>query len=118
MYSIGVAIARLLEGDVGGRADLLAEGWGAGKNAPMIAIIDGREIDGGQKAQMGAYAKVVEWAAKDENVANAQIVQMAKKGDGAVVMVTHNFDAALSTDRVITLTEGRLGSDELTEASR
>lgn len=69
-------------------ADLLAEGWGAGKNAPMIAIIDGREIDGGQKAQMGAYAKVVEWAAKDENVANAQIVQMAKKGDGAVVMVT------------------------------
>ncbi len=36
----------------------------------------------------------------------------------AVVMVTHNFDAALSTDRVITLTDGRLGSDELTEASR
>jgi len=27
------------------------------------------------------------------------------------VMVTHNLDAALSTDRVITLTDGRVGAD-------
>src|SRR6201993_1093048 len=30
-----------------------------------------------------------------------------------VVMVTHNLDAAAATDRVITLQDGRLGSDEL-----
>jgi len=30
-----------------------------------------------------------------------------------VVMVTHNSDAAASTDRVITLQDGRVGSDEL-----
>jgi putative ABC transport system ATP-binding protein len=29
------------------------------------------------------------------------------------VMVTHNLDAAAATDRVITLQDGRLGSDEL-----
>jgi putative ABC transport system ATP-binding protein len=28
-------------------------------------------------------------------------------------MVTHNLDAAQSTDRVITLTDGRIGSDVL-----
>jgi putative ABC transport system ATP-binding protein len=33
-----------------------------------------------------------------------------------VVMVTHNLDAAAATDRVITLQDGRLGSDELTGA--
>lgn len=31
-----------------------------------------------------------------------------------VVMVTHNSDAAAATDRVITLQDGRLGSDEMT----
>jgi putative ABC transport system ATP-binding protein len=31
-----------------------------------------------------------------------------------VVMVTHNSNAAAATDRVITLQDGRLGSDELT----
>ncbi|HEY2450985.1 MAG TPA: ATP-binding cassette domain-containing protein, partial [Mycobacterium sp.] len=30
-----------------------------------------------------------------------------------VVMVTHNADAAAATDRVITLQDGRIGSDEL-----
>ena len=41
------------------------------------------------------------------------------KGSGrAVVMVTHNQDAAASTDRVVTLQDGRLRSDELTGAAR
>jgi putative ABC transport system ATP-binding protein len=30
-----------------------------------------------------------------------------------VVMVTHNSDAAATTDRIITLQDGRLGSDEM-----
>lgn len=41
------------------------------------------------------------------------------KGSGrAVVMVTHNQDAAASTDRVVTLQDGRLRSDEFTGAAR
>jgi putative ABC transport system ATP-binding protein len=34
-----------------------------------------------------------------------------------VVMVTHNSDAAAATDRVITLQDGRLGSDEMSVVS-
>jgi putative ABC transport system ATP-binding protein len=39
---------------------------------------------------------------------------IAHQDDRSVVMVTHNLDAASATDRVITLTDGRIGSDELT----
>jgi putative ABC transport system ATP-binding protein len=39
---------------------------------------------------------------------------IAHQADRCVVMVTHNLDAASLTDRVITLTDGRIGSDELT----
>jgi putative ABC transport system ATP-binding protein len=41
----------------------------------------------------------------------ALLTDIAHKHDRAVVMVTHNLDAASSTDRVITLTDGRIGSD-------
>ena len=39
---------------------------------------------------------------------------IAHQDDRSVVMVTHNLEAASLTDRVITLTDGRIGSDELT----
>jgi putative ABC transport system ATP-binding protein len=38
---------------------------------------------------------------------------IARQQGRSVVMVTHNLDAASSTDRVITLTDGRIGSDVL-----
>jgi putative ABC transport system ATP-binding protein len=43
----------------------------------------------------------------------ALLTDVAHEDGRTVVMVTHNLDAALSTDRVITLTDGRIGSDVL-----
>jgi putative ABC transport system ATP-binding protein len=43
----------------------------------------------------------------------ALLTDIAHQDDRSVVMVTHNLDAASSTDRVITLTDGRIGSDVL-----
>ncbi|MCV6975482.1 ABC transporter ATP-binding protein [Mycobacterium bourgelatii] len=45
----------------------------------------------------------------------ALLAEMAHDDDRGrlVVMVTHNADAAAATDRVITLQDGRVGSDEL-----
>jgi putative ABC transport system ATP-binding protein len=44
----------------------------------------------------------------------ALLTDIAHQDDRSVVMVTHNLDAAQATDRVITLTDGRIGSDVLT----
>jgi putative ABC transport system ATP-binding protein len=41
----------------------------------------------------------------------ALLTDIAHQDGRGVVMVTHNLDAALSTDRMITLTDGRIGSD-------
>lgn len=107
-------------------ADLLAEGFGPGKNAPMIAVLDGRDIKASgsgaaaQKElagkQMQAYGKVVQWASKEDDVANAQIVQMSKKGDGAVVMITPKTGPAdKKTDDL--LTHLRDGQADIEKAS-
>ena len=41
----------------------------------------------------------------------ALLADIAHQHGHSVVMVTHNLDAASATDRVITLTDGRVGSD-------
>jgi putative ABC transport system ATP-binding protein len=43
----------------------------------------------------------------------ALLTDIAHQDGRSVVMVTHNLEAASSTDRVITLTDGRIGSDML-----
>jgi len=43
----------------------------------------------------------------------ALLTDIAHQDDRSVVMVTHNLGAASSTDRVITLTDGHIGSDVL-----
>jgi putative ABC transport system ATP-binding protein len=46
------------------------------------------------------------------------LTDVAHQAGRSVVMVTHNLDAAASTDRVITLRDGRIGSDVLVGGSR
>lgn len=46
------------------------------------------------------------------------LTDIAHQDGRSVVMVTHNLEAASSTDRVITLTDGRIGSDVLVGQSR
>ena len=46
------------------------------------------------------------------------LTDIAHQDGRSVVMVTHNLEAASSTGRVITLTDGRIGSDVLVGQSR
>ena len=48
----------------------------------------------------------------------ALLTDIAHQDGRSVVMVTHNLEAASSTDRMITLTDGRIGSDVLVGASQ
>ena len=68
-------------------SDLMTEAFGEGREAPLMMVLDGREIDDA-KARPAAYGKVVEWASKQGDVANAQIIGMNKDGTGAQVLIT------------------------------
>jgi putative ABC transport system ATP-binding protein len=85
-----------------------------------------RQLSGGE-LQRVAIARALVHAPKlilaDEPTGNldtktgaaimALLNDVAHQQGRSVVMVTHNLEAASSTDRVITLTDGRIGSDVL-----
>lgn len=68
-------------------ADMLNEGFGPGKNAPMVAVIDSRSVPD-QQRRAAALADAQRWAASDHGVANAQVVQATKDASGAVMLIT------------------------------
>ncbi|WP_018155037.1 MMPL family transporter [Demetria terragena] len=68
-------------------ADLMSEGFGPGRGAPMVAVVDSRDLNNSTR-QQAATGEVVKWASSDPGVANAQVVQSNSSGDGAVVLIT------------------------------
>ena len=69
-------------------ADLITEGFGAGRQAPFAVVVDAREAAADPQAGQQAFGQVVQWAAGQEGVANAQVAQVNEAGDGAIVLVT------------------------------
>ncbi|MDE9366726.1 MMPL family transporter [Luteipulveratus sp. YIM 133132] len=68
-------------------SDLITDAFGAGREAPLLMVVDGRGIEDA-KARPAAYGQVVQWAAKQGDVANAQIIGMNQQGTGAQVLIT------------------------------
>jgi RND superfamily putative drug exporter len=68
-------------------SDLIADGFGPGRESPMLLVVDGREIADEQE-RPAAYGEVVAWAAGQDNVRNAQLAGMNEGGTGAQVLVT------------------------------
>lgn len=68
-------------------SDLIAEGFGKGREAPLMVVVDGRDIADPQQRQ-AAYAEVSAWMGEQDDVANAQIVSMNKDATGAQILVT------------------------------
>lgn len=73
-------------------ADLIGEAFGAGTQARMLIVVDGRGI-ADPAARPAAYGQVVAWAAGQRDVANAQIVAMNEDGSGAQIMLTPRSSA-------------------------
>ncbi len=67
-------------------SDLVADAFGAGRESPMLVVVDARDVSARQR--QSAYGQVVGWAAQQEGVANAQIVMTNREGTGAQVLVT------------------------------
>ena len=84
-------------------ADILAEGFGPGKNAPMIAVMDARQVPGDAQAKAAAFQKYAADVSKDAGVASAFVATTNKTGDGAVVMITPKTGPAdKATDDLLT----------------
>jgi uncharacterized membrane protein YdfJ with MMPL/SSD domain len=66
-------------------ADLVNDAFGAGRLAPMLTVVDGRNVPADRPA---AYQKVVEWAGSHDDVANAQLGGMNPDGSGALILIT------------------------------
>lgn len=98
-------------------ADLIAGAFGEGRQAPLLAIVDGSSL-GSQQERMGAYGKVVEWAAQQDNVANAQVVAVNKDASGAQVLITPKTGAkdSKTEDLLHTLRDGESGIESQTKA--
>lgn len=94
-------------------ADLITEGFGPGRQAPILAVVDAREIKD-PRARLGAFGAVTEWAAKNDDVANAQVVAVNKDNTGAQVLVTPATSASdAKTDQLLQkLRDGQSGIEQ------
>ncbi|WP_435741818.1 MMPL family transporter [Nocardioides sp. SYSU DS0663] len=67
-------------------SDLVAEAFGPGRSAPLLVVVDGRDVPADERP--AAYGEVVAWAAGQDGVVNAQVVGQNEDGTGAQVLVT------------------------------
>ncbi|CRK53689.1 Integral membrane protein mmpl1 [Rhodococcus sp. RD6.2] len=65
--------------------DLVSEGFGPGRNSPLLVVVDAREatVPADQ-----AFNRVVETISAQDDVVNAQIIAMNPDGDTAQILVT------------------------------
>lgn len=80
-------------------SDLVSDAFGDGRQAPLLAVVDGRDIADDAERQ-AAFGEVVAWASGQDDVAHAQITQTNAdpEGDpaaatGAMVLITPESSA-------------------------
>lgn len=67
-------------------SDLLAEGFGPGREAPLVVVVDARDVDPG--ARTAAFDQVAAWAGELTDVQSAFVAGVNPAGDGAQVLIT------------------------------
>lgn len=66
--------------------DLVAEGFGPGKNGPLLVIADASGLAEDERA--GGFSSLVETISQEQDVTNAQTVAVNEAGDTAQILVT------------------------------
>ena len=95
-------------------SDLSAAAFGPGRDAPLLLVVDGRDLAEGER--QGAYDEVVAWAAAQDGVVNAQLVAQNEAGTGAQILVTPatGADDTATEDLLTALRDGQAGMEEET----
>lgn len=98
-------------------ADMITESFGAGRQAPLLTVVDGSKIDGSQ-ARMAAYGQVMGWAGSQKDVVNAQIVAVNKDKSGAQILITpkSGADDQSTLDLLNNLRDGQSAIEKKTGA--
>ncbi|MEV4670842.1 MMPL family transporter [Actinomadura sp. NPDC049382] len=98
-------------------ADLVNGAFGEGRLAPMLTVIDGRDVPAADRP--AAYQKVVQWAGDHKEVANAQLGGMNKDGTGALVLITpaHGPEDTATEDLLDDLRDDQPGIEKSTGTS-
>ncbi len=96
-------------------SDLIADAFGAGRDAPLLLVVDGRRI-GMSADREKAYGDVAAWAAEQKGVVNAQVVAQNKSGNGAQILVTPKYgaDDTRTEDVLTALRDGQSGVEKRT----
>ncbi|WP_201465105.1 MMPL family transporter [Janibacter melonis] len=99
-------------------ADLVTEGFGAGRQSPLLVVVDARDV-ADPKAAQESFGAVTQWAAGQEGVENAQVAQVNEDGTGAMVLVTPTTsgDDVATEDLLHSLRDGQGGIEDQTGAT-
>ncbi len=99
-------------------ADLVNEGFGPGRNAPLLLVVDARRA-GDAKAAGKAIGEVSAWAAKQNDVKNAQVIGINKAGNGAQILITPKSGADdVATETLLTdLRDGQAAQEKATNTT-
>ena len=95
-------------------SDLISEAFGPGREAPMLVVVDGRDLAADDRP--AAYGEIATWAAGQDGVRNAQVVGTNEPGTGAQVMVTPTSgpDDTATEDLLTALRDGQGDIEEQT----
>ena len=95
-------------------SDLVADAFGPGRDAPMLTVVDARDVP--ETDRGAAFADVAAWAAGLDGVANAQVVGTNEQGTGATVLITPETgpEDSATEDLLTALRDGQADIEEAT----
>ncbi|MEP7330549.1 MAG: MMPL family transporter [Terracoccus sp.] len=99
-------------------ADLIDSAFGPGRNVPLLLVVDARQA-GDAKATGQAISNVTAWAAKQNDVKNAQVIGLNKAGNGAQILITPQSGADdVATEQLLTvLRDGQAAQEKMTRTT-
>jgi len=88
-------------------SDLMSDGFGPGREGPLLVVVDATDVAKADRS--AAIDRVTDWAASQQDVANAQIVATNEAGTGAQIMVTPSSgpDDTVTEDLLADLRDGQ-----------
>lgn len=94
--------------------EMTEESFGAGKNAPMIAFVDTKDVK--ESRRMAVYQEATKTFSETPGVANAQVVKTTDNMDAAQIMITPTTGAT-DDETTETLNALREHKDSFTEST-